>query len=327
MARLTRRILVFLIVSGSLFGGLFLWGQGKYLSPGPLAEDQVVIVPRGGSVKAIGALLAKTGVIENPLFFRLAARLVGADKSLRAGEYRFPAKINLAEAITLLKSGKTVIRSLTMAEGLTLFQVLEVVNAAQGMEGLAGPLPDEGGLLPNTYHYSYASPRRAMVKRMAAAMQDALAQLWPERAEGLPFKSPIEALILASIVEKETSLAEERPHIAGVFINRLNRKIRLQSDPTVVYGLDATGRLGRALSRADLAKESPYNTYKIAGLPPTPICNPGLAAIKAVLHPEETDDLYFVASGTGGHAFSRTLDEHNRNVANWRKIRKKKQTE
>jgi UPF0755 protein len=210
---------------------------------------------------------------------------------------------------------------LTIAEGLTAFQVFDQLVVTSGLEDTFD-VPLEGSVLPETYYFSYGDTRSEIIKRMVGAMDNNLNRLWQERVSGLPFNGPGDALILASIVEKETGVKAERARIAGVFINRMNRGMRLQSDPTVIYGLSkGDGPLGRRLTRADLKKKTPYNTYTINGLPPGPICNPGLAAIRAVLNPQHTDELYFVADGKGGHVFTKSLKEHNRNAAKWRKIR------
>ncbi|MCH8835131.1 MAG: endolytic transglycosylase MltG, partial [Proteobacteria bacterium] len=231
------------------------------------------------------------------------------------------------QVVALLQSGKTVVRRLTVAEGLTTTQVLAQLNRTEGLAGDLPSPPGEGTLLPETYHFSYGERRDAMVARMRAAMDETLARLWDSRAPGLPLKSPREALILASIVEKETALPEERSRIAAVFLNRLGKGMRLQSDPTVAYALTGgRGPLGRPLSRADLKTPSPFNTYLIDGLPPGPVSNPGRAAMAAVLDPVATEDFYFVADGTGGHVFARTLGEHNRNVVRWRKFQKNQRT-
>ena len=223
-----------------------------------------------------------------------------------------------------MTKGETVVRSFTIPEGLTVAEAMEIVAKAKGLAGaMPSSLPDEGRLLPETYHYSYYDSKAQAVRRMEKALDDALAKAWAGRDEGLPLNSPEEALILASIVEKETGVKAERARVAAVFLNRLRKGMRLQSDPTVIYGItQGKGPLGRDLTRADLDTLTPWNTYEITGLPPTPIANPGLASIKAVLHPEQSDDLYFVADGSGGHAFSKTLNEHNRNVAKWRKIQR-----
>jgi UPF0755 protein len=306
-----------------ILGGAALFALQRFERPGPLAADSNLIVPRGAGLGVIATQLEDSGVIEDAFLFKLGVRLQGSARNLKAGEYAFPANVSMRGAFEILDRGETVVRQLTVAEGLTSVEVIALVAAAEGLGGKAGPAPPEGALLPETYHYSWNDERAALVARMRASLDQALAELWPKRAEGLPIKTPEEAVILASIVEKETGVPEERPLVASVFINRLNRGMRLQSDPTVVYGLtNGQGPLGRALILKDLEKSTPYNTYVIAGLPPGPIANPGRAALEAVLNPADTKYLYFVADGSGGHAFAKTLVEHNKNVAAWRKIQR-----
>ncbi|MGF1609369.1 MAG: endolytic transglycosylase MltG [Kiloniellales bacterium] len=297
----------------------------SFEAPGPLADERVVVVPRGSGLAAIAQKLEEAGVVSNALMFRLGVRIEGAARTLKAGEYSFPAAVSMRGAMELLQSGKTVIRRITFPEGLTSVELIALLNAADGLSGAITEVPAEGALLPDTYHYSLDDPRAAILERMLVGRDEVLAALWPQRAEGLPIATPEEALVLASIVEKETGVADERPLVAGVFVNRLRKGMLLQSDPTVVYGItEGSGPLGRALTRQDLQTPSPYNTYAIKGLPPGPIANPGRAALEAVLNPVETDYLYFVADGSGGHAFARTLDEHNRNVAKWRKLQRQR---
>ncbi|CAK0750410.1 Endolytic murein transglycosylase [Azospirillaceae bacterium] len=222
-----------------------------------------------------------------------------------------------------LHRGRTVVHRLTVAEGLTTSQILAQIQAESALSGEIPDTPGEGSLLPDTYHFALGDSRAALVQRMRTAMSAALAELWNRRAESLPLTGPEQAVVLASIVEKETALGSERPRIAGVFFNRLAAGMKLQSDPTVAFALTGgRGPLGRALTQADWRTESPFNTYQIEGLPPSPIGNPGRAALQAALNPERHDFLYFVANGTGGHAFARTLPDHNRNVAHWRQIQK-----
>ena len=300
------------------------WTQlNAYLTgPGPAREPVTVVLPRGAGVAQIADRLAEARVIRQPLMFRFAVRMHGHDRALRAGEYVFPAAVTPGGVIGMLTRGETVARRLTVAEGLTVAEVYALLDSA---EGLTGPLPEpppEGSLLPETYFYAYGDTRAGLVRRMGRAMDDALAELWAQRAEDLPVETVEEAVILASIVDKETALDRERAKVAGVFVNRLRQGMRLQSDPTVIYGLtNGEGALGRELTRRDWRHDSAHNTYRIDGLPPTPIANPGRAALEAVLNPADVEYLYFVADGTGGHAFARTLDEHNRNVAHWRRIR------
>jgi len=292
---------------------------------GPLFWETSVIIRRGAGVATIADDLARAGVIAKPWVFRLGVRFLAGGKPLRAGEYAFAPGISARETVSLLQGGKTVIRKLTVAEGLTSQKILTLLNRTEGLRGLVLAVPLEGSLMPETYHFSFGDSRQQIIERMKAAMTRILGELWENRVSNLPLASSAEALVLASIVEKETAKPDERARIAGVFINRLKKKMRLQSDPTVVYGLtEGASSLGRSLSHADLKRPTPYNTYIIDGLPPTPIVNPGQASIMAVLRPLETDAFYFVADGDGGHAFAKTLAEHNRNVARWRKIEKRK---
>jgi len=303
-------------------GAVYSWGKARFESPGPLRERTVVLIPRGAGLEAIAARLHDAGVIARPLVFRVGARLTGKARRLKAGEFAFPARVSPEAALNIIVSGRTVARRLTIPEGLTSREVVAEVMAAPALTEEVREVPPEGSLLPETYHYHWGDSRGALIDRMQGAMKSLRAELWPERAENLPFDTWREAVTLASIVEKETGVAEERPLIAGVFVNRLRRGMRLQSDPTVRYALtDGERALDRRLTRDDLELEHPYNTYHSVGLPPGPIANPGRAAIAAVLDPAETDYLYFVADGTGGHAFAKTLREHNRNAAEWRRIR------
>ncbi|MFQ5984699.1 MAG: endolytic transglycosylase MltG [Alphaproteobacteria bacterium] len=298
------------------------WGRAQFERPGPLERETTVILARGIGLAGIAATLAEEGVIESPLVFTVGVRLIGADRRLQAGEYAFPAAVSAREVVDVLMNGRIVVRRVTVPEGLTSMQVVALLEATDGLTGSVDRVPEEGSLLPETYHFSFGDRRAELIARMQEAMPATLTELWADRAPDLPFTRPKDAQILASIVEKETALEEEHRRIAGVFINRLRRNMRLQSDPTVVYGITGgAGPLDRPLTREDLERKTPYNTYLISGLPPGPIANPGRAAIAAVLNPAETDELYFVADGKGGHAFARTLEEHNRNVARWHRLR------
>lgn len=325
MRRAIRRAFLLLVLAAALGAGALYWLQRAFEAPGPLAAPATVALPRGEGLEEIALRLAAAGVIRNPRVFVLGVRLAGAGRALKAGEYAFPAGASARRVMEILLSGRTVARRLTVPEGLTSRQIVALVEAADGLTGTVDRIPAEGSLLPETYHYSFGDSRAGLIARMERAMDRLLASL----ADKLPPDSPLPdmraVVTLASIVEKETARADERPRIAGVFLNRLRRGLRLQSDPTVVYALTrGAGPLDRPLSRADLAVDSPYNTYRVRGLPPGPIANPGRAAILAVLAPAETDALYFVADGKGGHLFARTLAEHNRNVRRWRKLQKER---
>jgi UPF0755 protein len=293
-----------------------------YESPGPLEEPRTVVIERGAGVGKIAADLEAQGVIDSSQMFRVASLIRGDQGSLRAGEYLFPEAISLESVFQYLIEGKTVLRRMTIPEGLTVDAVLALINGMEALQGDIVSVPAEGSVLPDTYYFSLGDDRQAVLDRMTAAMTAELSSAWENRAEDLPLASPHEALVLASIVEKETAVAAERPIVAAVFINRLRKGMKLQADPTVAYGIEKeSGPLGRPLTRADLETPTDFNTYVIPGLPPTPIANPGRDAIRAVLNPADSDYLYFVADGSGGHAFARTLREHNRNVAAWRRHR------
>lgn len=319
MKPLFRNILVlFLVLAG--FAALAAWeGHRRFTGPGPLDQPASLVVPKGAGLQTIARRLEDSGVVRDRYSFMIGATLAKA--TLKAGEYAFPAGISARQVVAMMNAGRTVVHKLTVAEGLTTRQVLDLVREADYLAGDVTRVPAEGALLPETWHLSRDDARDEVVSRMEASMRQVLDALWDARAPDLPLRSKHEALVLASIVERETGLKEERAMVAGVFHNRLRLGMRLQSDPTVIYGLsDGMGVLDRALTRADLENPHRWNTYVIAGLPPTPIANPGRASLEAVLRPAATDALYFVADGSGGHVFARTLDEHNRNVANWRKV-------
>jgi len=320
MRRLAVITAVVAVLSAVLAGGLWVYLKQQFEAPGPLAQETVVVVPRGAGLATIAEDLAAAGVVADPDIFRLGVRLFADARTLQAGEYAFPPSISMKEAAELLASGRTVVHRLTIPEGLTSTEIVALLAAAEPLTGEITTVPPDGSLLPETYHFHRGDSREAVLDRMRLAMDEALKELWPQRAANLPLNTPEEALTLASIVEKETGVDGERALVAGVFVNRLKKGMPLQSDPTVVYGItEGKAPLGRSLTRQDLAAPTPYNTYQIAGLPPGPIANPGLAALEAAVNPAETEYLYFVAAGDGGHAFAKTLAEHNRNVAKWRK--------
>ncbi len=298
------------------------WLGSAVLLSGSSGDETIIVFPHGSSIEHIAHTLDKSKVIRESNAFIILALITGKAKELRAGEYLFPHNTNAYEALQKITRGDVFVRRLTIAEGLSTREVFDKVSAAYGLDGTAGSAA-EGVLLPETYYYTFGDSRRTLVERMRADMNNLLDQLWQERSTGLPFQSSAEALILASIVEKETAKSEERAHIAGVFINRLSKGMKLQSDVTVAYAIQKNGELlDRKLTRDDLFFESPYNTYLVHGLPPSPIANPGRASIIAVLNPLATDDLYFVADGKGGHRFANTLKEHNNNVRLYRKERR-----
>ncbi len=310
---------IVLLLLAALAGGGVWYARHAYDSPGPLPEARAVLVPRGGT-EDLAAVLLTANVIDSPRNFRMAALLTSAEGALHAAEFAFPAHASLRQVLDVLRTAKPVQHHLTIPEGLTAAQISQLVGRAEALSG-DPVLPAEGAVLPETYSYELGTTRAALTERMMAAMQRVLTLDWPSRAPDLPLASPFQVLILASIVERETAKPEERPHVAAVYLNRLRLGMKLQSDPTVVYAAsNGWGVLDHRITRAELDMDNPFNTYRVLGLPPTPICAPGIASIRAVLQPARSDDLYFVADGTGGHVFARTPEDHARNVARWRLI-------
>ncbi|MDD9990976.1 MAG: endolytic transglycosylase MltG [Rhodospirillales bacterium] len=315
-------VLVGLAVVLAIAGWLYVHGQ--FDTPGPAREERTVVLPQGLSAFDIADTLEDAGVIDDPLLFVAGLWIEDKQHALKAGEYVFEALVTPRGVMEKLVAGDTVVHRLTVTEGMTSAEIVAALKTTSRLEGGIETVPPEGSLLPETYHYALGDSRAGLVKRMRDDMTQLVKELWQARDPTLALDDAQQAVVLASVVEKETGVADERSVIAGVFLNRLRENMRLQSDPTVIYALTGgKGPLGRALTRSDLRIESPYNTYRVHGLPPGPIANPGRAALTAVLHPAATDALYFVADGSGGHAFAKTLDEHNRNVAHWRATRAK----
>lgn len=302
-------------------GGLLWYLTREFANPGPHSADKVVMVRTGMGLTTIGRHLERAGVISDYRIFLAGVTLNKANGRLKAGEYRFKARASMEDVMQLLVSGKSIRHKFTVPEGLTSEQVYNRLNANKVLVGSLDEIPMEGSLLPETYLFQRGLTRKQLVQRMQAAQKKLLDKLWHSRAPQLPFTTRAEAITLASIVEKETGQAAERPRVAGVFVNRLRKSMKLQSDPTIIYGIvGGKGKLGRPIRKSEIDKKTPYNTYQIPGLPPGPIANPGTAAIAAVLNPMATSELYFVADGTGGHVFADTLKQHQKNVAKWRKI-------
>ena len=291
-----------------------------YRGPGPAkAPVTSVVLERGSGVGQIARALKAAGVIGSDRVFQLAARFTGAGRSLKAGEYEFQRGVSMAQVLSDIRDGKVVLHLVSVPEGWTSAMAAEAVANQAVLTGVA-ETPPEGSLLPDTYPVQRGQARAEVIAKMRAARDTLLAELWADRAPGLPISTPEQAVILASIVEKETGLAAERPRIAAVFENRLRTGMRLQSDPTIIYAITKGRPLGRGITYSELHAATPYNTYEIDGLPPTPIANPGRASLAAVLNPPKSSELYFVADGTGGHVFASTLAEHAANVERWRAI-------
>lgn len=321
MRHFVANALTLLILGLVLVFGVVTWTKGQYQGRGPLGAPLDFEVKSGERLASVADRLAEAGAVTNARIFRIGARYSDLDAGLKFGEYSIPAGASMREILELLNRGGNVLRQVVVPEGLTSWQVVELLKAEPELSGEVTAVPPEGSLAPAGYDYQRGDDRTALLARMAERQSEILAAAWAGRAASLPLASPEELLTLASIVEKETGVPQERPEVARVFVNRLEKGMRLQTDPTVIYGITkGEGTLGRGLRASELATATPYNTYAMAGLPPTPIANPGQAAIEAAANPAAGDYLYFVADGTGGHAFARTLEEHNRNVGAWRKI-------
>ncbi|MDE2578527.1 MAG: endolytic transglycosylase MltG [Hyphomicrobiales bacterium] len=308
-----------ILALGAGFGYVMLMRQ--MAEPGPLGQDKVVFIPPGTDVGDIIATLNTEGVIDSPTLFNLQLFLEKNRNRMKAGEYLFKQNASLHDVMDTLVNGRQILHSVPIPEGLTSQQIVERLRDYDFLAGDVMEVPKEGALLPDTYRVSRGMSRSDLLRKMQQAQDNALKQIWARRSPDLPLRTPFELVTLASIVEKETGKADERPRVAGVFINRLQKHMRLQSDPTIIYGIvGGKGTLGRGLLRSEIDRWTPYNTYAIDGLPPGPIANPGRAAMEAVANPSRTKDLYFVADGTGGHIFAETLDQHSRNVTRWRQI-------
>lgn len=310
-------MLALLLVAGAFFV-VQSWGGA-----GPLTRNTTVLVPQGATLRTAAAELEKAGVIGDASRFLLLARLFGSDEPIRAGEYRVPAGLSQSDVLKLLQGGKTLQRFVTVPEGLPSVLVHEALMKAPQLTGEA-KVPIEGTVLPDSYSYQRGDSRAEVLDRMQKAMARYLARAWPKRKPTTVVKTPREALILASIVEKETGKPEERRTVAAVYSNRLKRGMPLQADPTVIYPITKGRPLGRRILRSELNAKNGYNTYASAGLPIGPIANPGRASIDAVLDPAPSNALYFVADGTGGHVFADTLQQHNTNVQKWYAIRRQR---
>ncbi len=316
--------LITLMVIGVIaVAGVLYWGKSQFDEPGPLQAQKVLLIPPNSRLQGIADALEREGIIDDRYVFLGGVTAYRQSGALKAGEYSFEPKMSMRQVMDLLVSGKSILHAITIPEGLTSKQVVDRLKADNTLTGDIDRIPDEGSLLPETYKFTRGTTRAQIIEQMTEAHDKALAAIWRTRRADLPIKSQREFVTLASIVEKETGKADERPRVAAVFVNRLRKGMRLQSDPTIIYGIvGGQGTLGRSITRSDIDAETPYNTYRIGGLPPGPIANPGRAALEAVAQPSATGDLYFVADGTGGHVFADTLAEHNRNVAKWRTVEK-----
>jgi len=308
--------------------GTVYYAMSAYEDQGPLTSNTNFIVRNGAGIQEIASSLERNNIVSDGRVFRFMSEAYLEDNdTLKAGEYEIKAGSSMQEIMQLLKSGKSILYSVSLPEGLTVKQMFSRLSSDPVLEGdLPAQMPAEGTLRPDTYKFSRGTKRAEIVAQMAAAQKQLVDQIWEKRDPDLPIASRDEFVTLASIVEKETGIADERSRVASVFINRLEKGMRLQSDPTIIYGIfGGDGKpADRPILKSDLEKDTPYNTYMIRGLPPTPIANPGRAALEAVSNPSRTSDLYFVADGTGGHVFAATLDEHNNNVRRWRKIEAEK---
>ncbi|MBO6891155.1 MAG: endolytic transglycosylase MltG [Roseibium sp.] len=329
-------ILINMVITLAVFGlaaigAALYFGKQKFEQAGPLQEETTVVISSGAGLSGITDRLSGKGVISDNIFdewiFNLGIRFYKNATKLKAGEYAFAPGVSMQEIMKDLVDGKAVTHAVTVPEGWTTAQIIARVREHPVLVGEITDVPVEGALLPETYTFARGTTRQEVLDQMKEAQEKLLAEIWERRIDDLPVTTPEELVILASIVEKETALADERPRVAGVFVNRLNKNMRLQSDPTILYGLyggEAWLKDRSAIKQSELKAENKYNTYQIDGLPPGPIGNPGRAAMEAVANPSRTQDLFFVADGTGGHTFAETYEQHQQNVRKWREIERQK---
>ena len=314
-------IFTLLVLVAVVVGAGIYFGKQRFDAPGPLAQDKVVNIPRGLGIRDISALLEREGVIDQPWVFVGGVTVLKARGELKHGEYQFTRHASLADVVDTIIDGKVVQHAVTIAEGLTSEQIVARLLENDVLEGQIKEVPREGTLLPETYRFTRGMTREQLIQRMQRDDKRVLQEVWEHRMSDLPLKSPEQLVTLASIVEKETGRADERSRVASVFINRLKSKMKLQSDPTIIYGLvGGKGALGRPIMKSEIEQKTPYNTYVVDGLPPGPIANPGRASLEAAANPARTKDLYFVADGTGGHVFAENYEQHQKNVAKLRAL-------
>lgn len=314
-----------LLVLGLLVaGGVLLYGASQFYGDGPLREDTTFRVESGSGLASTAQRLEEQGLIGNRYIFQAGGRALERQANIKAGDFRIPAGASMADILKEITEGNPIRYAVTIPEGWTSWDAIQRLNADSNLVGEVTSLPAEGSILPGSYDYVPGETRQSVLDKMQAAMTTELAAIWAARQDDLPLETPEQLLVLASIVEKETGVASERPQVAAVFVNRLREGMRLQSDPTIIYGITkGQSNLGRGLRRSEIEAQTPYNTYQINGLPPTPIANPGVEALKAVAHPDSHDYLYFVAKGatpSEGHVFAETYAEHQQNVARYREI-------
>lgn len=323
MMRLLKWLFVLLLLAGVTGAALFLYAKKKFTEEYTLESAKEIVIPRGTGLNKTAQILADNGVIDDALWLMLFARVNKVENSFKAGEYAFDGRLSYEKIIEKLVKGDVIARVVTIPEGKALVEIKKIVNDNPYLSGEITLDIKEGEIMPETYHFTKGEQRDAIIEKSRQAMKKTLAKAFAERDENLPIKSEQEMLVLASIVEKETGIADERGKVASVFVNRLRLGMKLQTDPTVIYAVtNGEMNLNRPLYKRDLSYDSPYNTYVYEGLPPAPICSPGKEAIMAVAHPENTPYLYFVADGeTGGHRFAKSLSEHNANVAHYRGAR------
>ena len=322
-------IITLLIILMIGAGTAYYYGRQILESPGPLQEDKVVNIPARAGKRDIADVLQREGVINiNPWFFIGGVLALKASQDLKPGEYQFQKNASVRDVIGTIVEGKVVQHAVTIPEGLTSEQIVARLSDSDIFTGSVREIPREGTLLPETYKFPRGTPREQVIQRMQQAQKRVLAEIWERRNPDVPLRAPDQLITLASIVEKETGKADERSRVAAVYVNRLRQKMKLQSDPTIIYGLvGGKGTLGRPIKRSEITQPSPYNTYVIEGLPPGPIANPGRASLEAVANPARTRDLFFVADGGGGHAFTETYDQHQKNVAKLRSMEKQIQND